>query len=274
MFINSIAFILCICCLCIIPSIHNYTHEKTYYLLSITSTVLVLCISILCLSISTSIKYSIVLICLFIYRRNISFLLQGFLIINRSNRLTIKKDVGKLFKEHFYIRDNFHKLPNQPSIILANYGSDRFESVSAVLIPRETVFVMKKTLNNIFSFNRVVTCIETTKKDAFSYVEYNIIKAVKENKFVFCYPCESPYIKRFNYGKMHSGIFHIAMKHKIPLTLIHFDFIDTRFGSIYKQDFRIYVGDTFTVNNISQSQYRVKQFFYEQTKICIDNKTK
>lgn len=260
-----------------LPSIHNYTKERTYYLLTLTTTIMLLCASTLILA-DLSLKFRLILVLLIIciYRRNISFLMRCIWHISRGNKQNIQKNVWNLFEDNFHLVHNFEKLPDTPSILLANYGSDRFESIAAVLIPRRMIFVMKEKLNSILAFNRVVDCIETKKDKSFELLENQVCVSIRSGVYVFCYPCESPYIHQYNYGRMHSGIFRIAWKNKIPITLLHFDFLDTIGGAIYKQRFRIHVGESFRIHSeygLQNAIYKTKKFFKEQTKLCMTMKT-
>ena len=58
-------------------------------------------------------------------------------------------------------------------------------------------------------------------------------------------------------------IFCIAKQLNIPITLVCIDYIDTYFGAITKQNFRIRIGDTFMVDDVSSNVFEVKKFFKE-----------
>lgn len=270
MFINYIPFIICII---VLPSIYNLTVEKTYYIFSITLFVLILSLLILIfLPISFYMKILIISILLYIYRINIDFISTFMFCILNKDRLKIRQKISNIVYKNFSIYENFNKLPKTSSILLANYALDRYENILSLIIPGNVIFMMRKSLNRMFSLDHIVDCIETSKKNSYEYVEKSILKAISENKLIFCYPCESRFIAKYNYGKMHSGIFRIAHKYGIPITLLHFDYIDTKFGIIYKQSFYIKVGETFLVKNIKDAQIKTKQFFREETKWCIKNK--
>jgi len=56
-------------------------------------------------------------------------------------------------------------------------------------------------------------------------------------------------------------MFRIAKELNIPITLIAFDFVETKFHEIQKQNFHIEIGDTFKVDSIQDAIYKTRKFY-------------
>ena len=67
-------------------------------------------------------------------------------------------------------------------------------------------------------------------------------------------------------SKLRSGMFSIAKELNVSVTPVCVDYIDTYFGAITNQNFRIRVGDTFMIDDTNISIQKTKKFFKETMK--------
>ena len=71
-----------------------------------------------------------------------------------------------------------------------------------------------------------------------------------------------------------SGLFNISKELNIPITLVAIDYVDINYGIMFKQNFNIVIGDTFNVENVSESMYKAKKFYKENITNFMKNKYK
>lgn len=256
----------CIILLMLIPSIKNITYEHTYYIMSFSGIIMGIIISIIFMrNISQKLKLIIITCIFIIYRRNLGIIFDMFnsCYIFKSTHMS---KVSLLKHLRVYIQD-IDKLSVQPNIILCNYCHDRIENFIPLLLNKPITIMMREKLCGRFKLDVLFDVIKTKSKNSFDETKLQIKhKIFNENKYIFVYTNESPYINRHNYGKIRSGVYRIAQELNVPITLVCFDNIDTTwYGSIKEQPFMISVGPTYYVNNIKKSMYTAKKFFRENT---------
>lgn len=220
----------------------------------------------------------------FYYRRNF-LIIYG---IVTSAIISIKKKPPMTYLRDLWLRrtikniytqngltfiTNFQLLPSHPTIILANYCKDRIENPFAVLIPRKLAIMMQRgfrKINMSAMINKPIY-VEGHKQGNFHNINKAVKQASKEGNDIFVYvnnPSFYDYI-----GKLHSGIFKIAMTNKITVTPITFDFIEvTKSGYIPSQNIFIKVGNTFCVKDVIKAKTRVRRFFIDSLEEFKQNK--
>ena len=67
---------------------------------------------------------------------------------------------------------------------------------------------------------------------------------------------------------------NISKELNIPITLVAIDYVDINNGIMYKQNFNIVIGDTFNVENVSESIYKTKKFYKQTMTNFMKNKYK
>ena len=254
-----------------------------YYLFSVFILLLLFILAILLSKLKIKIKVTIVLLTLLIYKNtfiivgNISYNLIKLIYIDsideRKNNKKLVRIVEPVFKRYFNFITNFEKLPNKPSIIVCNYCNDRIENMCCILLPVDLALMMRDQVRNTMRFDKIVKWrIETKSEGSFSKTKKEILKHVNNGRYVFSYVTKHPKYK-FNYiSKVRSGVFYIAKELNIPITLLAIDYIDTKFGTIPYQNFRMIVGDTFNVENPKDAVYKTKKFFKTTLTEFIDKK--
>lgn len=244
-----------------------------YYYLSIVFILLLLFIlSILLLKIEIKYKVIILLTLFLVYKNtfaivgNVFYSLFTLVYIDsvddRKNNKHLISIVKPIYMKYFNFVTNFEKLPDKPSIIVCNYCDDRVENLCCILLPKDLAIMMRDELKNIMKFGKILKwTIETKETGSFENTKKQIKEHINKNRYIFTYVTNNKKYK-FNYiSKIRSGVFHIAKELNIPITLLAIDYIDTKFGTIPYQNFRIHVGDTFYVEEPKNSIYKCKKFF-------------
>ena len=100
-------------------------------------------------------------------------------------------------------------------------------------------------------------------EDNYETTKQEILHNIKSGRHVFAYVSKPPKLRPDYISSVRTGLFSIAKQLNIPITLVCIDYIDTYFGAITKQNFRIRIGDTFMVDDVSSNVFKVKKFFKE-----------
>ena len=243
-----------------------------YYLFIIFILLLLFIFAILLLKIQMKYKVIIILILYLIYKN--TFIVVGKIfyslikliyidsVDNRKNNKTLIKLVKPVYTKYFNFSTNFENLPSKPSIIVCNYCNDRIENLCCILLPIDLTIMMRDQVRNTMKFDKIVKWrIETKANGSFEDTKNQIQNHINNGRYIFTYVTKHPKYK-FNYiSKVRSGVFYIAKELNIPITLLAIDFIDTKFGTIPYQNFRIHVGDTFYVQDPKKSVHKCKKFF-------------
>ena len=160
---RKIALIIITLILLILPSLRMVTH--IYYIFSSFLTVLVFCVCVLFMPIPITVRATIVLVILAVFRYNIT--ISGSLVNSivkfafvkplstRIDDSVLRESVLKIFTKHFMLKTNFAQFPEQPSIIVANYCKDRMENMACVLLPGKIAIMMRRGLT-ILGLHKVV----------------------------------------------------------------------------------------------------------------------
>jgi len=256
-----------------------------YYLFIIFILLLLFILAILLLKIE--IKYKVVLIlALFLIYKN-TFIIVGNVfyslikliyidsVDDRKDNKTLIKLVKPIYRKYFNFITNFENLPSTPSIIVCNYCNDRVENLCCILLPIDLAIMMRDQVRNTMKFDKIVKWrIETKKNGSFKNTKDLIENHIKDGRYIFTYVTKHPKYKFNHISKVRSGVFYIAKELNIPITLLAIDYIDTNFGTIPYQNFRIKVGDTFYVQEPKNDVYKCKKFFKDTLTEFINTKYK
>ena len=261
---NTILIFLVSLLLIIVPCIRTIRH---IYLQVKIVIVLIIALIILCLS-SLDIKIKIIFafVLIFIYYKNILIVSNIFFEIyklSHTKDYLVKDQIYKFYNNiGIRIISNFEKLPNHPTILLGNYCRDRIENPLCILFPRKLALLMGESFKYINPHNIVNKVIYVSKnKNSYEYIKAEIKLAIDEGNDVIIY-VNSTNQSYYDYiNKFRTGIFNIAIEHKICITPVTFGFIDTYFGTIPYQNLNIKVGDTFKISSVYEGKYKVRKFF-------------
>ena len=224
---------------------------------------------ILVAQISILSKIILIMCILFLYRINVKIMTELFLKISFIEPIYQRKDdtiprsiVNSIFNSNFILNTEFDKLPSHPSILICNYCSDRIENLSCILFPIDIAIMMRESLKTTMFLHKLVKWpIFTKLKGNFEDTKLQIKHHIKAGRSVFTYITRPPKIRPNIISGIRSGTFRIAKDLNTPITLVCIDYVDTLFGSITKQNFRIRVGKTFMVKDIAESIKITKTFF-------------
>ena len=202
----------------------------------------------------------------------ISFLSYTIPITLRTNDYMARNIVTGIFSSNFKLHTEFDKLPGYPSILICNYCKDRIENFACILFPLDLAIMMRDGFAKAKFHELVKWPIFTKAKDNYEDTKMQVKQHISSGRSVFTYITKPPSIKLGLSPYVRTGAFSIAKQLNIPITLVCIDYIDTRFGSITKQNFRIRVGDTFIVEDVQESRYKSKLFFKHTIKEFIKRK--
>lgn len=242
-----------------------------YYQLFLSTLVIVTIITIFLLPVSIRVRCGITIIIISMYYKNLYILLtiitKAIEIINTSKN--VKRPDAKLSKEvtsaysniGMRIVTNFTKLPNHPTMILANYCKDRCENPMCIILPRNLSIIMQEGFKrvNMSGIIHHPIYVKGHGQGNFEYIKKEVRKTVKHGNDVFAYINNPSY---FGYiGKIRSGMFRIAIELGISITPVCFDFIDTKLGVIPNQNYCVKIGETIYDKNLTEAIHRVRKFY-------------
>jgi len=253
--------------LIIVPSIRTIKH--IYFQFKIIVIIIISLTIILLSSLDIKIKIILSSILIFVYYKNISIIsnivIHSYKAIKSKDDYPLKEKIYNFYNNiGIRIISNFDKLPNHPTLLIANYCRDRIEHPLCILFPRKYCLLAGENFKNINLHNISNKIIYVkNKKNSYEYVKKEIKIAIEEGNDIFLY-INSSNQSYFDYiNKLRTGIFKIALEYQIPITPVTFGFIDTYFGTIPSQNLNIKVGDTFKIKSVYEGKYKVRKFFNE-----------
>ena len=180
----------------------------------------------------------------------------------RKDDTALRNVVRRIYSPNLILKTNFKKLPDKPTIFVSNYCNDRIENLSCILIPKDIAILMRDGLKNTVKLHKLVKWpIFTTEKNNYENTKSEIIKHTNEGRSIFAYITKYPLDIPNVVHSVRTGLFSIAKELDIPVTLIAFDFIDTKFHNIQKQNFHIEIGETFKVDNVKDAVYKTRKYY-------------
>jgi len=181
---------------------------------------------------------------------------------DRIDDSKLRETVKYIYSPILNLKTNFKKLPNRPTIFLANYCNDRFENLSCILIPKNMAILMRDGLKNTTKLHKLIKWpIFTSEKNNYENTKKEIIKHINEGRSIFAYITKYPENVPNIINKVRSGMFSLAKELDIPITLVAIDYIDTKLCNIERQNFHIDIGDTFNVIDIRDSICKTRKYY-------------
>ena len=281
---NKIIIILLAIIIVLLPSIKLFT--EFYYSFILVAAILIIIILIVLLKIEFKLKIVIIAIILIIFKNNLS--VNGKTVITIINAAYIKPlktrtDDSKLrtdvveysFNKVLLLKKDFLKLPDKPTIFVCNYCSDRIENLACILIPKDIAIMMRDGLKKTVKLDKLVKWpIFTKEKNNYEYTKNEISKHINQGRSVLSYITKYPKLRPNYIPTIRSGLFNISKELNIPITLVAIDYVDIKYGIMFKQNFNIVIGDTFIVENVQDSMYIAKKFYKDMLTSFIQNKYK
>lgn len=280
---NKIIIILLSIIIVLIPSIKIFS--DFYYSFVLIIVILISIILILFLKIKIKFKIIIIAIILVTFKNNLSVNGKTLIsIVNAAyiNTLKTRYDDSKLrtivensFHNVLIIKKDFSKLPNKPTIFICNYCNDRIENLACILIPKDIAIMMRDGLKKTAKLDKLIKWpIFTKEKNNYEHSKNEILKHINEGRSILAYITKYPSLRPNYIPSIRSGLFNISKELNIPITLVAIDYVDITNGIMFQQNFNIVIGDTFDVENVSQSMYKTKKFYKKTITNFMKNKYK
>jgi len=280
---NKILIILLSLIIVLIPSIKLIS--DFYYSFVLLAIILIVIMLILLIKIPFKLKILFIATILIIFKNNL--LVNGKTILSIINAAYIKPlktrtDDSKLrsiveysFDKVLILKKDFSKLPDKPTIFVCNYCNDRVENLACILIPKDIAIMMRDGLKKTAKLDKLVQWpIFTKEKNNYEHTKSEIVKHIKEGRSILSYITKYPRLRPNYIQSIRSGLFNISKELNIPITLVAIDYADINNGIMYKQNFNIVIGDTFNVENVSESIYKTKKFYKKTMTNFMKNKYK
>jgi len=242
-------------------------------------TAVIISIKIMTLKINIYIKIIIITVLYSIYHRSINLLILLIKLFILSPKQSIEKlvlnsnlnTVTLFFRQNFNFKHNFDKLSNIPTIYVCNYVYERNENLAWLLIPRPVYCIMIKSIGKIYK-NVVKNILSKEHSQTYDYFESTIKEKINEGFSILVYVTSPSY----NIGKVNrvkSGMFSIAKSIGCTITPLAIDHIYyNNIGSIPYQNYEIYVGDSFYVNDVTLDTLKTRRFFIDNINRFKQNK--
>lgn len=264
----------------------NKFYAKEQGLLVDMANIILCIVTLIILPLSVYIKSIILLVLLYIFYINIEFFILFIQVVFRASfgkflkerdNSFLRQIVTKLYTRCFNFKHNFGKLPEYPTIIVANYIYDRLENTACIMIPKDMTIILGDILAYKVRLNHIVKDIIITKatdKNCGQYerIKQQIAEKYKQGMSIFAYVTKCIHKNGHYIGRLRSGLFRISQELKIPITPVAIDYIHDNYGIIPRQNFRICVGDTFQVQDINKDMQVVRRFFKEKMRFFVVNK--
>jgi hypothetical protein len=167
----------------------------------------------------------------------------------------------KIFR-YMSIKDNFSRLPERNTLILANYPAQRLEYMLQGLFPRELCLVTsdraKSFVSLIYPEEQLILLPDGHKN--FKKTKQMIREKIKDYSIFSYINDNSTRLGEYHCGKMRKGLFYIAHKLNIPITPVAISHIEPICGVIINQTIHIRVGPTTLITDPLQSMTDTRQF--------------
>lgn len=210
--------------------------------------------------------YIIIICIVIIYKNNIKLFLLSLNIIKKhlNNRNINKlKESSNIFFNILNLNHNFERLPSHPTIYVGNYPCTYLDSIYLTLLPNTTIIIGDNKITRNTWGKLLDDIIYRKQKNAYEDIKKEIQKKLLSGKSVFAYVTSRGELEdtRIFFGRIRTGIFRIANELGSTITPIAFDTIKTNMGCIVDQNFRIFVGETTYVHDVTKVILDSKYFF-------------
>jgi hypothetical protein len=179
-----------------------------------------------------------------------------------------KSIVNRIFNKYFYYSSNIDSIPKHKTIYVSNYVSDRFENFACIMIPNISI-ILGDTFVKTFKLHKIICNLIPRKpgKNQYDTIKKDIKTQYDSGFSIFAYIEEPSTVIGDGIGRLRSGMFSIAKELNITITPVVFDHIEyNKFGMIYNQNYRIKIGTPFHVQDVKDSNYKVRKFFRDTLK--------
>ena len=213
---------------------------------------------------------------LVIYSKSISILYNITSVIILGNLPVKKKIINNIiismFKNSFQFSHNFHKLPKQNTIFVANHPHNLVDYTAFKMLPMKVAIVAGGLhfLVNWSCEKGDYIFYNNNKNKNFNELKTKIqdkIKTMPILIFVENYKMLHLTDKGRKVAKLRTGIFSIAKELNIPITPLVIDRIHESWGRVTQQPFRMIVGDTFNVTDPKMDAIKTHKFMNLQKSI-------
>lgn len=216
---------------------------------------------------------------LILWTNTIEFWITTIIIIG-NGILTKNRDIPrylirKCYMDSFHFIDNFNKFPKKNSIIVANHPHNLFDYVAFKMLPMK-VAIMAGGLHYLVKWTQEKDhwiLYNLYKKNNFDEIKNKVKEKIKEMPILMFIENTSKVHMNRNgrlIAPLRHGVFHIAQQLNIPITPMVIDRIDSRFGMIHQQPFRMIVGDTVMVDDVNLVRQQTWRFM-QNTKDMMEN---
>jgi hypothetical protein len=182
----------------------------------------------------------------------------------------IKNAVVDMFSHLFNLQRDFTNLPKENTIFVANYPENYYDCFSTMLIPKNLAIIMENNIANKFIWDSKINKSIFRKNGDYNFTKNQIENSIKNNFSVLGY-CMKP---RRLLTTIRTGLFRIAKELNVSITPVVFDTIIISNFKIIKQNFRIYIGESFYVNEPEKDIKIVKKIFKKKISEFKENKFK
>ena len=268
---NEALLLILLLIIVLIPSLKLFC--RFYYTFGIFILISLLILVVLFFKINLKLKI-VAIACLLVFFKDTLFVIVKMLkniysltyidsVSDRKDDSKLRETVKNIYSPTLILKTNFKKLPDKPSIFVSNYCNDRLENLSCILVPKDIAIIMRDGLKSKL-YRLIKWPIYTTEKNNYENIKNEMTNHITKGRSIFAYintakyPQDNPNIV---YSSIRSGLYNIAKELDIPITLIAFDFIDTTFCNIQKQNFHIEIGETFKVENVREAIYKTRKFY-------------
>ena len=169
-----------------------------------------------------------------------------------------------LFKYHFNTIHNLDSIFNKPPcIFVTNYPCPFYNYFISGLLPKNTIFIGKKThffgihlisdkyyaLKTKNNYNNLLKFIQRSNQDNYNVILFAEEIHTKDKRGLY------------QVGRIKTGIFSIAKELQIPVVPIVIGVIDNHYGIPSKYSHYVYADKPFLVDNVEDSKNKVKKLF-------------
>ena len=193
-----------------------------------------------------------------------------------GNDSLLRTSVRTIFDDLFTVKHNFEELPDKPTIFVLNYPYCIYDYVAAAIIPKDIAYMMADSplTRSTWSYVMADAVYRKKKGNSFEDVQNQIRQKLLEGKSILAYVTTKEF-KGDNHlyiGRVRTGMMRIAKELDVTITPVVMDSIDTPWGIISRQNFRIHVGETFKVDDPVSAALRVRKVYTKYLPQFIKNK--
>lgn len=201
------------------------------------------------------------------------FVTSLLLILISGKKELHRSNVKLLFDSYMKPRFYGHNLPNQATIIVANYPTSYLEYLANYLLPSNICMllyrgsVIQSKITKYFYGKDQILFVG--RGNEFEETQEKVRVKIAQGYTVLVY-AEKKFYKRptkYDISTLHSGIFSIAKNTNVAITPIVFDHIDHTLGIVTNDNYKVYIDKTRYVTDIQQSMDQVAKLFRRKLRL-------